>query len=187
MQWVHQSIRYTPGATDVHSDVGQVLKKGDGVCQDLAHVMIGVCRMAGIPARYVSGYIETDSAPEEALVGATASHAWLEVLSPNGFWVGIDPTNNQFEGVRHVQIGVGRDYADVPPLKGVFKGPDRQALTVAVRMTRNELTPATSKANARAVEELGHATEHRAYHYVSLRPTGTVWRSSVDGSRHRRS
>jgi transglutaminase-like putative cysteine protease len=107
--------------------------------------MISVCRAAGIPARYISGYIETDPIPDPegstegtALIGATASHAWLEVYSPNGYWVGFDPTNNCLEGERHVQIGVGRDYADVPPLKGIFQGSHAQTLSVQVRVTRHE-------------------------------------------------
>jgi transglutaminase-like putative cysteine protease len=94
-------------------------------------------RCAGLPARYVSGYLETESVRGEAgLVGATASHAWVEVYMPNGVWVGLDPTNDMLEGERHVQIGIGRDYGDVPPLRGVFKGARRQALTVGVTVSR---------------------------------------------------
>ncbi|HAV62301.1 MAG TPA: transglutaminase family protein [Verrucomicrobiales bacterium] len=133
---IFENFAYTPGVTNVNTSVAGVLERRQGVCQDFAHVMIGVCRLAGIPARYVSGYIETDPAPEDALVGATASHAWVEVMAPNGFWVGLDPTNNILEGERHVQIGIGRDYYDVPPMKGTFKGPNRQVLSVDVRMTR---------------------------------------------------
>jgi transglutaminase-like putative cysteine protease len=133
---VFENLKYTPGATDVTTSVAEVLSHKEGVCQDFAHLMIAICRMAGIPARYVSGYIETDPAPEGALVGATASHAWVEVLAPNGYWVGFDPTNNILEGERHVQIGVGRDYLDVPPMKGTYKGTNRQTLSVDVRVRR---------------------------------------------------
>lgn len=135
---IFEEFEYNPEATDVNTDVNEFLKKKEGVCQDFSHFMIGICRIAGIPARYVSGYIETDPAPEGALVGATASHAWVEVLAPNGFWVGFDPTNNILEGERHVQIGVGRDYGDVPPMKGTFKGPNSQVMSVDVRMTRGK-------------------------------------------------
>jgi transglutaminase-like putative cysteine protease len=143
--YLHRSLRYKPGATDAGTTVEQFLESREGVCQDFAHLMIAVCRVAGIPARYVSGYIETDPPPPaadgtavEALIGAVASHAWVEVYAPNGFWVGLDPTNNIPDGERHVQIGIGRDYGDVPPLKGIFKGNQAQYLNVQVRMTREE-------------------------------------------------
>jgi transglutaminase-like putative cysteine protease len=134
------SLTYKPGATDAGTTVEEFLRTREGVCQDFAHLMIAICRFAGIPARYVSGYIETDPIPGKdggpALIGATATHAWVEVFCPNGFWVGLDPTNNILEGDRHVQVGVGRDYADVPPLKGIFKGSKTQRLGVRVRMSR---------------------------------------------------
>ena len=141
---LYQSLRYRPGMTDAGTTVEQFLKFKEGVCQDFAHLMISVCRAAGIPARYVSGYIETDPVLgpdgeplDTALIGATASHAWLEIFSPNGLWIGFDPTNNCLESERHVQIGIGRDYADVPPLKGIFQGSNAQSLNVQVRVTRN--------------------------------------------------
>jgi transglutaminase-like putative cysteine protease len=137
-RYIFEEFTYTPGATDVNTDVNELLNRKEGVCQDFSHFMIGICRVAGIPARYVSGYIETDPAPEGVLVGATASHAWVEVMAPNGFWVGLDPTNDIVEGERHVQIGIGRDYYDVPPMKGTFKGPNRQVMSVDVSMTRGD-------------------------------------------------
>jgi transglutaminase-like putative cysteine protease len=140
-----RTLKYRPGATDSGTDVEQFLASREGVCQDFAHLMIAVCRVAGIPARYVSGYIETDPPPPAAdgsatgtLIGAIATHAWLEVFTPTGFWVGLDPTNDMLDGERHVQIGIGRDYADVPPMKGIFKGSRAQILNVQVRMTREE-------------------------------------------------
>ena len=145
--WIFGEFKYTPGATDVNTNVAEFVRTRKGVCQDFAHLMICACRMAGIPARYVSGYIETDPAPDDALVGATASHAWVEVCAPNGFWIGMDPTNNIMESERHVQIGIGRDYQDVPPLKGIFKGTNRQTMSVAVSVSRNELTGAKSAAS----------------------------------------
>lgn len=144
-EYLFRSLKYRPGVTDTRTTVEEFLIAREGVCQDFAHLMISVCRAGGIPARYISGYIETDPIPDAdgstegtALIGATASHAWLEIFSPNGFWVGFDPTNNCLEGGRHVQIGVGRDYSDVPPLKGVFQGSNSQTLSVQVRVTRNE-------------------------------------------------
>jgi len=144
-EYLFQQLRYRPGVTDCATTVTEFLSTREGVCQDFAHLMISICRAAGLPARYVSGYIETDpviakdderDAPE--LIGATASHAWVEVYSPAGVWIGYDPTNNILEGERHVQIGIGRDYEDVPPLKGVYKGNHSQALNVQVRVTRGE-------------------------------------------------
>jgi transglutaminase-like putative cysteine protease len=115
--------------------------------------MICFCRNAGIPARYVSGYIESDPPKPQPgqessaarLIGAAASHAWVEIYTPNHCWVGLDPTNNMLEDERHVQIGIGRDYGDVTPLKGIFKGARKQRLSVAVNVTRhdseNQLAP----------------------------------------------
>ena len=152
-----RTLRYRPGATDAGTTVEQFLKVKEGVCQDFAHLMISVCRAAGIPARYVSGYIETDPVLgpdgeplDTALIGATASHAWLEIFTPQGLWVGFDPTNDCLEGERHVQIGIGRDYADVPPMKGIFQGSNAQSLSVQVRVTRNADTTAPLPASAEA-------------------------------------
>ena len=106
---IFKNFTYMPGVTDVRTPISEVLTKRQGVCQDFAHLMIALIRCAGLPARYVSGYIETHT-PEDAaaLIGAAASHAWVEVYLPSGLWIGIDPTNNIMEGERHVQIGVGR-------------------------------------------------------------------------------
>src|SRR5580658_628991 len=133
---IYETFTYMPGVTDIRTPLTDVLRKRQGVCQDFAHLMIALIRCAGLPARYVSGYIETESRGNPNLVGATASHAWVEVYLPNGLWVGIDPTNNILEGERHVQIGIGRDYHDVPPLRGVFKGAERQHLSVGVTVSR---------------------------------------------------
>jgi transglutaminase-like putative cysteine protease len=135
--YIYKNFSYVPGVTDVRTPLSEVLQTRQGVCQDFAHLMIALVRSAGLPARYVSGYIETEPVVGEAgLSGATASHAWVEVYLPNGLWLGIDPTNDQLEGERHVQIGVGRDYQDVSPLRGVFKGAKRQQLSVAVTVSR---------------------------------------------------
>ncbi len=135
--YIYETFTYMPGVTDVRTPLADVLKKRQGVCQDFAHLMIAIVRAAGLPARYVSGYLETESIHGTgALIGATASHAWVEVYLPSGIWVGIDPTNDMLEGERHVQIGIGRDYHDVPPLRGVFKGAKRQQLSVMVTVSR---------------------------------------------------
>jgi len=135
--YIFRNFAYVPGVTEVRTPLSEVLQKRQGVCQDFAHLMIALIRSAGLPARYVSGYIETEPVyGASSMVGATASHAWVEVYLPSGLWVGIDPTNNILEGERHVQIGIGRDYHDVPPLRGVFKGAERQALSVMVTVSR---------------------------------------------------
>jgi transglutaminase-like putative cysteine protease len=151
-EYIFTRFKYTPGATHVATPVEEFLERKKGVCQDFAHLMISLCRNAGVPARYVSGYIETEpQTPSETetkerrrvrrLIGATASHAWVEIYAPNHFWVGFDPTNNLMEGEQHVQIGIGRDYRDVPPLKGIVKGATKQRLSVKVEVTRDEITP----------------------------------------------
>jgi transglutaminase-like putative cysteine protease len=135
--YIYREFTYMPGVTDVRTPLAEVLRTRQGVCQDFAHLMIALVRCAGLPARYVSGYIETEPVSgDSSLTGATASHAWVEVYLPNGLWLGIDPTNDMFEGERHVQIGVGRDYHDVSPLRGVFKGAERQELSVEVTVSR---------------------------------------------------
>ncbi|MEO0796997.1 MAG: transglutaminase family protein [Verrucomicrobiota bacterium] len=138
-QWVYDEFVYEPGATNVSTPLETVLKNRKGVCQDFAHLMLAILRSHGLPARYVSGYIEAfdpdKTAPE--LIGAAASHAWVEVYLPGGFWWGLDPTNNQPAGERHVQVAVGRDYYDVAPMHGTYKGVLDQQLQVMVELTRN--------------------------------------------------
>jgi transglutaminase-like putative cysteine protease len=153
--WIFKNFEYRSGVTTWRTTVAEFLTQKKGVCQDFAHLMISLCRCAGIPARYVSGYIESEIIPahgtapaDPTLIGWAASHAWVEVFAPNGFWVGLDPTNNIVEGERHVQIGIGRDYHDVPPMQGVFKGRKQQSLNVQVRVMRTEVTPERRAAKA---------------------------------------
>jgi transglutaminase-like putative cysteine protease len=135
--YIYEKFKYMPGVTDIRTPLADVLRQRAGVCQDFAHLMIALVRCAGLPARYVSGYLETESVRgATSLIGATASHAWVEVYLPSGIWLGIDPTNDMLEGERHVQLGIGRDYGDVPPLRGVFKGARRQQLSVMVTVSR---------------------------------------------------
>jgi transglutaminase-like putative cysteine protease len=142
MHWVHEYFTYRPGATTVSTTVEEALTLRRGVCQDFAHVMIAILRSAEIPARYVCGYIETDrqraaaARGERALVGAAESHAWVEVGLPNGDWYALDPTNDLVAGERHVVVSVGRDFHDVSPTRGVFKGAGGTTLGVSVVMQR---------------------------------------------------
>ena len=142
LHWIHRRIAYTPGATGIDTGVEEILGARRGVCQDHAHVLIAILRSAEIPARYVCGYIETESQRkasergERHLVGAAESHAWVEIALPNGSWHALDPTNDIPAGERHVVVTVGRDFHDTSPTRGVFKGAQKTVLKVAVIMRR---------------------------------------------------
>lgn len=129
---------FDPTSTTISTPLDQVLSQRSGVCQDFAHLAVGVFRARGLAARYVSGYIETDPPPgEPKTIGADASHAWCSVWVPDHGWVDFDPTNNIVGPDRHVTIGWGRDYADVAPIRGVVIGPaSQQTLTVSVDVAR---------------------------------------------------
>lgn len=138
-RWVYRSFRYRPGATEVSTPLEEVISRREGVCQDFAHLLCSLLRTSGLPARYVSGYIEAADPHHpraEDLIGSAATHAWVEVGLPGQRWLGLDPTNNQLAGERHVVLAVGRDYADVAPVRGTFKGGVTQRLEVSVRMER---------------------------------------------------
>jgi transglutaminase-like putative cysteine protease len=143
--FIHNNFTYMKGATHVHSSAGDSLALRAGVCQDFAHVLLGVLRMRGLPARYVSGYLVTGSAAPEArqeeIIGGQASHAWTEVLLPGQGWASLDPTLGKPVELRHVRVAYGRDYGDVPPVRGVYKGRAGQSLSVDVR-----IRPALDKA-----------------------------------------
>jgi len=118
---IHGDFTYKPGATTVNTPVAEVFAKRKGVCQDFAHLGIACLRAVGLPARYVSGYLETDPPPgRPKLTGADVSHAWLSVLLGEADWLEIDPTNDQLVNDRYIVTAYGRDYSDVPPLKGVI-------------------------------------------------------------------
>lgn len=118
---IHHDFAYLPGVTRVTTTIDEVLQRRAGVCQDFAHVAIGCLRSVGLSARYVSGYLETTPPPgRERLVGADESHAWISVFVPDAGWIDIDPTNNKLVDEHYVTTAWGRDYTDVPPLKGVI-------------------------------------------------------------------
>jgi transglutaminase-like putative cysteine protease len=137
---IYEKFRYEPGVTDNATPLQTVWKQRAGVCQDFSHVMLSVLRTAGVPARYVCGYIETDpikpkpGAPR--LVGSSATHAWVEALTPGLHWIALDPTNNQWCGPRHVTMAYGRDFGDAAPLRGTFKGSGAQNMKIKVLMKR---------------------------------------------------
>lgn len=134
---IHERFNYVTGATHVHSSIEDSLSKGAGVCQDFAHLLLGVVRMRGLPARYVSGYLVPEREDrldhrQEEVIGGQASHAWAEVLIPHQGWVGFDPTLGKPVALRHVRVAYGRDYGDVAPVRGVYKGRAGQRLSVDV-------------------------------------------------------
>jgi len=166
---VHDQIRYEPDRTTADSPIDEALELGVGVCQDLSHVLIALCRRVGLPARYVSGYLfrgtpANASAQTQSLweadapaqfqsqtqsqsmqqseegpdASADATHAWAEVYIPDHGWIGLDPTHDQRVGEQHVRTAVGRDYADVPPTRGVYRGNSQGQMEVAVSVTELE-------------------------------------------------
>jgi transglutaminase-like putative cysteine protease len=136
---IHERFQYLQGATHVHSSIADALSIGAGVCQDFAHLLLGAVRMRGLPARYVSGYLvpscaTTPASKQEEVIGGQASHAWAEVQIPGSGWMGFDPTLGGPVGLRHVRLAYGRDYGDVAPVRGVYKGHAGQSLSVDVRV-----------------------------------------------------
>lgn len=132
-----KEFKYKSGSTNINTPIDDVLKNRQGVCQDFAHTMIAAIRSVGLAARYVSGYIESyDPNSTFELVGAEQSHAWLDVYMPDFFWFGVDPTNNMVSSNKHMRIATGRDFNDVSPVRGTYKGSGRQSLSVDVKMRR---------------------------------------------------
>lgn len=144
---IHSHFKYTKGATDNSTPLSLVWKNRRGVCQDFAHVALSILRTAGLPARYICGYIETDEPVSQSgkrprnLVGSVATHAWVEVMVPGMTWVALDPTNRQFCNERYVAVSFGRDFRDASPLRGTFKGSGEQKMEVQVVMKRLNGTP----------------------------------------------
>jgi transglutaminase-like putative cysteine protease len=137
-QAIYGSFSYVPNSTRVDSPIDEALRARQGVCQDFAHIMIALLRPLRIPTRYVSGYLfHGEDRHDRSLEGA--SHAWVEVLLPRLGWTAFDPTNNLIAGDRHIRVAVGRDYADVPPTRGVFKGQTESELSVAVTVSPADL------------------------------------------------
>jgi transglutaminase-like putative cysteine protease len=134
LEWVRDQLTYVPGTTGVHTSAVEAWEGHEGVCQDFAHLTLAVLRSMGLPARYCSGYLHPAG---DASVGETVdaeSHAWVEAWS--GDWQALDPTAGGLAGPQHVLVARGRDYADVPPIKGIFHGGPTDHLDVKVRLTR---------------------------------------------------
>jgi transglutaminase-like putative cysteine protease len=132
--FVHDHMEYLSGSTNVKTNAMQAWRSGKGVCQDITHVTVGILRALGLPARYVSGYLHPRADGEIGAAVTGESHAWVEWW--DGGWNGFDPTNSVPIGNRHVTLGRGRDYGDVPPFKGLFSGSRSEGHTVTVEVTR---------------------------------------------------
>jgi transglutaminase-like putative cysteine protease len=131
---VRGQVSYMPGTTGVRTNAQEAWDLGQGVCQDLAHVTVALLRAAGLPARYVSGYLHANPGAEPGQSAVGESHAWVEYWT--GSWHALDPTTNTPVKERHVVVARGRDYADIPPLKGIYHGAPAGAQKVTVEVTR---------------------------------------------------
>ena len=133
MKRIFTDFKFDPKFSTVATPLDEVMKEKKGVCQDFAHIAIACVRAVGLPARYVSGYIETLPPPgKEKLVGTDASHAWFSIYIPEFGWVDFDPTNNQIPKDQHITVAYGRDYYDLPPLKGIIYGSGTSKMEVSV-------------------------------------------------------
>ena len=161
-QALYDAFKYVPNSTQVDSPIDDALRTRQGVCQDLSHIMIALVRQLRIPCRYVSGYLfhAKNENPDRSPEGAT--HAWVEALLPGCGWLAFDPTNNLMGCERHIRVAIGRDYADVPPTRGVYKGEAESELSVTVLVL---------PAEAPLPEEIPPATVIRSKHLV---PVGTI-------------
>ena len=131
---IYSDFRYRSGSTTVSTQVSEVLAAREGVCQDFARLAIACLRANGLAASYVSGYLATDPPPgKERMIGTDATHAWASVWTPQNQWLGLDPTNDQMVDERYIIVGFGRDYADVPPLRGIiYTDSESSTIDVAV-------------------------------------------------------
>ncbi len=137
---LYEHFDYVPRSTRVDSPIDVAIESGKGVCQDFAHIMIALVRQLGIPCRYVSGYLHHSKDMNDRST-SDATHAWVEALLPHLGWVGFDPTNSLVATDRHIRTAIGRDYADVPPTRGTYRGRTSSELYVAVRVTASQEPP----------------------------------------------
>lgn len=157
-QRIHKDFEYAADSTEVNTPAVEALALRKGVCQDFAHIMVACFRMMGLPARYVSGYLLTQPPPgQPRLVGADASHAWASVYVPDvpghDGWYDFDPTNNRVPGEDYVTLAIGRDYADVSPMRGVIHGGASHSLQVAVTVAPLADAPAAPSPNQNQKQE----------------------------------
>lgn len=156
-QYIFENFTYTKGITNIETTVDEILTLKKGVCQDFANVLLQLLRTAGIPARYVSGYICPYA---NELRGEGATHAWVEVYSPTQGWLGIDPTNNIWTMDNHVKLAVGKNFKECSPAKGTFKGLSKQTLIVSVAINYEDGSHAEA-INAVQLQEIPVATQQQ--------------------------
>ncbi len=149
LKLINQKFYYRRGITTSASPITDILEHGQGVCQDFTHLMIGVARKMGIPARYVSGLLHPQA---ERFRGYTQTHAWCELLFPSAGWIGFDPANNCVVGTNFVKVAVGRHFGDVPPNKGVYRGNANE--TIEVRVQSEELPSVPAELAAERIQSL---------------------------------
>lgn len=135
---ISERFTYKKGVTNAASPITDVLEKRFGVCQDFTHLMIGLARAAKIPARYVSGLVHPDA---QRFRGFTQTHAWCELLFPSAGWIGFDPANNCIVGGNFVKVAIGRNFADVPPNKGLYRGSAKESIEVTVHSEELKTIP----------------------------------------------
>lgn len=136
MRFIYEQFDYVAGSTHVASKIEEVFPRRQGVCQDFAHIMIALCRAAKIPTRYVSGYFYVEQPTDRAADDTTASHAWVECFLPGVGWVAYDPTHNRRAGETYIDLAMGRDYSDVRPLAGTYRGTADVKMEVSVVVKR---------------------------------------------------
>jgi len=162
---IYDGFDYEVGVTQVHSPIETALAAKRGVCQDFAHVMIAVARSWGIPTRYVSGYLH-HRRKGQYRSGEDATHAWVEAYLPSLGWLGFDPTNDIEAGERHIRVAVGRDYADVPPTRGTYKGEAESelAISVTVEPTQAPVRHEEFLRVARPLKQTPQSAAEKLYH-----------------------
>lgn len=158
---LHGAFAYDSESTGVNSPIDDALAGRRGVCQDFTHIMLALVRPLGIPCRYVSGYL-FHRVEDHDRSARDATHAWVEALLPDLGWIGFDPTNNLIVGDRHIRVAVGRDYADVPPTRGTFKGKADTELAVSVRVSPSDAPPRDLDAEDEEPESPYHTTSDLA-------------------------
>ena len=141
---LHDAVTYVPKSTRVDSPIDEALESREGVCQDFSHIMIALVRHMGIPCRYVSGYLHHRD-QDHVRSTESATHAWVDAFLPHIGWVGFDPTNDLLARETHIRTALGRDYEDVPPTRGVYRGRTASELQVAVQVTEHETAPQTDE------------------------------------------
>ena len=170
---IYGTFRYDGDVTSASSSVADILRHRAGVCQDFTHLMLAACRRLGFPARYVSGYTLTERAEEEV----AASHAWCEVFDADRGWFGVDPTHDVWVDERHVRLGVGRDYNDVPPNRGLYRGTSAEELRVSVHL--RPVAPEDLEREARAIPRRPPAADAAATRQARPPSTPSIVQQSL--------